>query len=180
MRYCLKKSTTSVVPTDAFWANNPIKGISHIDSIALLTLEGSGMVGVAGSSKRLFEVLSHNSINVIFITQASSEHSICIGILNADADRSNVLYDLDYCVTARYMHAHLRKFKKNFIMTFARRIKDEETFNAFFRARGEKLKSVLTLFTPIQHSILTSENGSTYYYVEYRDTSAMCCIAKIN
>lgn len=67
---------------------NPIKGISHIDKIALLTLEGSGMIGVAGSSKRLFEVLSQQQINVIFITQASSEHSICIGILNSDAQRA--------------------------------------------------------------------------------------------
>ncbi|SHG25355.1 aspartate kinase [Flavobacterium micromati] len=64
---------------------NPVKGISHIDKITLITLEGSGMIGVSGSSKRLFEVLSTQNINVIFITQASSEHSICIGILNADA-----------------------------------------------------------------------------------------------
>ena len=68
--------------------SNPIKGISHIDKIALLTLEGSGMVGVSGSSKRLFEVLSIENINVIFITQASSEHSICIGILNSDAENA--------------------------------------------------------------------------------------------
>ncbi|UPT70822.1 MAG: bifunctional aspartate kinase/homoserine dehydrogenase I [Flavobacterium sp. JAD_PAG50586_2] len=74
-------------------SNNPIKGISHIDNIALLTLEGSGMIGVAGSSKRLFEVLSQEGINVIFITQASSEHSICIGILNADADRAKTAID---------------------------------------------------------------------------------------
>jgi len=72
---------------------NPIKGISHIDGIALLTLEGSGMIGVAGSSKRLFEVLSHENINVIFITQASSEHSICIGIVNADADKAKKAID---------------------------------------------------------------------------------------
>jgi len=72
---------------------NPIKGISHIDNIALLTLEGSGMIGVAGSSKRLFEVLSNENINVIFITQASSEHSICIGILNADADKAKTAID---------------------------------------------------------------------------------------
>ena len=64
---------------------NPVKGISHIDHITLITLEGPGMIGVTGSSKRLFEVLSHENINVIFITQASSEHSICIGILNEDA-----------------------------------------------------------------------------------------------
>jgi aspartokinase/homoserine dehydrogenase 1 len=72
---------------------NPIKGISHIDKIALLTLEGSGMIGVSGSSKRLFEVLSNESINVIFITQASSEHSICIGILNTDADKAQASID---------------------------------------------------------------------------------------
>jgi bifunctional aspartokinase / homoserine dehydrogenase 1 len=72
---------------------NPIKGITHIDDIALLTLEGSGMVGVAGSSKRLFEVLSSESINVIFITQASSEHSICIGILRTDADKASIAID---------------------------------------------------------------------------------------
>lgn len=69
---------------------NPVKGISHIDNIALLTLEGPGMVGVSGSSKRLFEVLSQESINVIFITQASSEHSICIGILNSDAETAEI------------------------------------------------------------------------------------------
>jgi bifunctional aspartokinase / homoserine dehydrogenase 1 len=75
---------------------NPIKGISHIDNIALLTLEGSGMIGVSGSSKRLFETLSRENINVIFITQASSEHSICIGILNADADTAKEAIDTTF------------------------------------------------------------------------------------
>ena len=65
-----------------------VKGISHIDNISLVTLEGPGMIGVSGSSKRLFEVLSQEKINVIFITQASSEHSICIGILNSDAENA--------------------------------------------------------------------------------------------
>lgn len=69
---------------------NPVKGISHIDNITLITLEGSGMIGVAGSSKRLFEVLSNANINVIFITQASSEHSICIGILNSDSENAEI------------------------------------------------------------------------------------------
>ena len=67
---------------------NPVKGISHIEKITLITLEGPGMIGVSGSSKRLFEVLSLAQINVIFITQASSEHSICIGIQNEDADNA--------------------------------------------------------------------------------------------
>lgn len=63
-----------------------VKGISHIGDIALLTLEGNGMVGVPGISKRLFGALAQNNINVKFITQASSEHSICIAIDSSESD----------------------------------------------------------------------------------------------
>jgi bifunctional aspartokinase / homoserine dehydrogenase 1 len=59
---------------------NTITGITSIKNIALLSLEGSGMVGIPGISKRLFEALANNNINVILITQGSSEHSICVGI----------------------------------------------------------------------------------------------------
>ncbi|MBA6154973.1 bifunctional aspartate kinase/homoserine dehydrogenase I [Tenacibaculum sp. S7007] len=65
--------------------NKPVKGITHIENINLLTLEGSGMVGIPGFSKRMFETLSQQNINVVLITQASSEHSICIGIYEEDA-----------------------------------------------------------------------------------------------
>jgi len=67
--------------------DNSTRGISSINSIALLSLEGSGMVGIPGFSKRLFEALASKKINVILITQSSSEHSICVGIdlTNADA-----------------------------------------------------------------------------------------------
>ena len=83
----------TLISSNSKSTTNPIKGISHIDNIALLTLEGSGMIGVACSSKRLFEVLSQHNINVIFITQASSEHSICIGILNSDAAKAKDAID---------------------------------------------------------------------------------------
>ncbi|MCG7502217.1 bifunctional aspartate kinase/homoserine dehydrogenase I [Tenacibaculum sp. Mcav3-52] len=66
----------------------PVKGISHIENITLLTLEGSGMVGVSGISERLFETLSTHNINVVLITQASSEHSICVGIYDEDAEKA--------------------------------------------------------------------------------------------
>lgn len=69
---------------------NPIKGISHIENMTLITLEGSGMVGIPGFSKRLFEALFQQKINVSLITQASSEHSICIAINNADADKAEL------------------------------------------------------------------------------------------
>jgi len=61
-----------------------ITGISSINSIALISLEGSGMVGIPGFSKRLFEALAHENINVILITQSSSEHSICVGVNSSD------------------------------------------------------------------------------------------------
>jgi aspartokinase/homoserine dehydrogenase 1 len=70
-----------------------IRGISSINKIALLSLEGSGMVGIPGFSRRLFEALSGNRINVILITQASSEHSICVGVDQDDALRAKEAVD---------------------------------------------------------------------------------------
>jgi len=62
-------------------SNNAIKGISSISDIAVLRMEGTGMVGVVGIASRLFSALSRAQINIIFLTQGSSEHSICFGIL---------------------------------------------------------------------------------------------------
>ncbi len=58
----------------------PITGISSISSLALLRLQGSGMVGVSGTAARFFKALAEAMINVILITQASSEHTICCAI----------------------------------------------------------------------------------------------------
>jgi len=65
-----------------------VRGISHVDCISLLSLEGSGMVGIPGISKRFFETLSNAKISVVLITQASSEHSICIGISDSDVKKA--------------------------------------------------------------------------------------------
>ena len=65
-----------------------VRGISHIENISLLSLEGSGMAIITGVYKRFFEVLSLENINLVLITQASSEHSICIGISSEDVDRA--------------------------------------------------------------------------------------------
>ncbi len=76
-------------------SQNPrvVKGITNINNIALLTLQGNGMVGIPGFSKRLFGTLATEKINVIFITQASSEHSICFGIDIGDAKRAKTAID---------------------------------------------------------------------------------------
>lgn len=62
----------------------PIKGISSIDKIALASLSGSGMIGIPGISARLFGALSKAKVNVILITQGSSEHSISFAISPSD------------------------------------------------------------------------------------------------
>ncbi|MBC2844425.1 bifunctional aspartate kinase/homoserine dehydrogenase I [Winogradskyella flava] len=76
--------------------NGPVKGISHIENIALLTLEGNGMIGVPGFSKRLFSALSRSKINVVLITQASSEHSICVGVYSNDAKMAKAVVDKEF------------------------------------------------------------------------------------
>lgn len=70
-----------------------ITGISSINHVCLLSLEGSGMVGIPGFSKRLFEALAAEKINVIIITQSSSEHSICVGINTVDVDKAKTAID---------------------------------------------------------------------------------------
>lgn len=72
---------------------NIVRGISSINRIALISLEGSGMIGIPGFSKRLFEALSNEKINVILITQSSSEHSICVGVEEASAIRAKHAVD---------------------------------------------------------------------------------------
>ncbi len=72
---------------------NIVRGISSINNIALISLEGSGMIGIPGFSKRLFESLSNEKINVILITQSSSEHSICVGIDSSMAERAKQAVD---------------------------------------------------------------------------------------
>lgn len=83
----------TVIQKESTLNGNSIRGISSINSISLLSLEGSGMVGIPGFSKRLFEALAAKKINVILITQSSSEHSICVGIDTANADEARRAID---------------------------------------------------------------------------------------
>lgn len=69
-------------------SKNKLIGISNSDDIALISLEGSGMVGIPGFSSRLFDALSRSGINIILITQASSVHTMCIAISEKDAEKA--------------------------------------------------------------------------------------------
>lgn len=81
----------TVIRHDCKPSNLAIKGISSINNISILNLEGSGMVGKAGFSGRLFSMLAREQINVILITQSSSEHSITFAVSPADAEKAQKL-----------------------------------------------------------------------------------------
>ncbi|MEM6831233.1 MAG: aspartate kinase, partial [Bacteroidota bacterium] len=72
------------------WDQNKtiIQGISSIKNIATINLSGSGMVGIPSFSARFFKALANQQVNIIMITQASSEHSICVAISGDELDRA--------------------------------------------------------------------------------------------
>lgn len=67
---------------------NSVKGITAIDRMALVNLEGTGMIGVPGTADRLFAALKQARVSVTLISQASSEHSICIAVPEELADKA--------------------------------------------------------------------------------------------
>ena len=75
---------------------HPIKGISSISDISLLTLQGSGLFGVPGIAARLFNSLARAKINVILITQGSSEHSISFAVSPKDSARAKRKVDEEF------------------------------------------------------------------------------------
>lgn len=75
----------TVIKSEPDFNDYEINGISSIDKVSLLQLSGSGMMGVSGVAKRFFTALSDENINVILISQASSEHSICVALSPDDA-----------------------------------------------------------------------------------------------
>jgi aspartokinase/homoserine dehydrogenase 1 len=73
-----------------------IKGISSMNGISLLNVQGSGLLGVVGVSMRLFATLARERINVILISQASSEHSICLAVESAFAKAAKAAVEKEF------------------------------------------------------------------------------------
>lgn len=96
----------------------PIKGISSISGIALLTVQGIGMVGVTGISMRLFSALAHEKINVIFISQASSENSISLAIEDQYAEAAEEAVKREFEKEIRLEHIN-RIFVEAFLSIVA-------------------------------------------------------------
>lgn len=77
-------------------SNLAIKGISSINNISIINVEGSGMVGKSGFSGRLFSLLAREQINVILITQSSSEHSITFAVQPGDTQRARAVIEHEF------------------------------------------------------------------------------------
>ncbi|QKJ32699.1 bifunctional aspartate kinase/homoserine dehydrogenase I [Mucilaginibacter mali] len=86
----------TVIRHDCKASNLAIKGISSVNRISIINLEGSGMVGKAGFSGRLFSLLAREQINVILITQSSSEHSITFAVQPDDAEKAKALIEQEF------------------------------------------------------------------------------------
>lgn len=86
----------SVIRHNCENSNLAIKGISSINDISIINIEGSGMVGKSGFSGRLFSLLAREQINVILITQSSSEHSITFAIHPGDAARAQHMIEHEF------------------------------------------------------------------------------------
>ena len=77
------KNVGKVVST----AGELIKGITTIDDVCLITVEGTGLVGVPGFASAVFSTVRDANCNVVMISQASSEHSICFAVRQNESDR---------------------------------------------------------------------------------------------
>jgi bifunctional aspartokinase / homoserine dehydrogenase 1 len=89
-------SPGTLITADAQPSEFPIKGISSIDDISLIRLQGSGMVGVAGVAQRIFGAMARNGISVILISQASSEYSVCFAVRPEDALRARTVLEEEF------------------------------------------------------------------------------------
>lgn len=86
----------TVIQFDSGKTALPIKGISSISDISVINLSGSGMIGKSGFSGRLFTLLAREQINVVLITQSSSEHSITFAVNPSDAKRAIQLIEVEF------------------------------------------------------------------------------------
>lgn len=78
-----------------------IKGISSIQDISLLRIQGSGMIGVPGIASRIFSTLAREHINIILITQASSEHSICVAVVPEKVQAAKKMIEAEFDLEIR-------------------------------------------------------------------------------
>ncbi|MFH5833467.1 bifunctional aspartate kinase/homoserine dehydrogenase I [Halalkalibaculum sp. DA3122] len=86
----------TTISTESQSGESSIKGISSIDNVTLLTIRGSGMIGVTGVASRIFSALAGAGVNIIMITQASSEHTVCFAVLPSQAEAAREAIEKEF------------------------------------------------------------------------------------
>lgn len=84
-----------------------VKGLATVEHVALLNLEGTGMIGVPGTAHRLFGALREIGVSVIMISQASSEHSICFAVPAREAGRARAAVERAFALERQ--HGHIQR-----------------------------------------------------------------------
>lgn len=88
-------------------SRHPVKGFATVDGMALVNVEGTGMIGVPGVANRLFGALREVNVSVVMISQASSEHSICFAIPEAQTDLARAT--LERAFFAELHHSQIQR-----------------------------------------------------------------------
>jgi len=170
------------------------KEVRHFLFSLFADMELNNIVGLAGPNIRdyiefckskgytEFEIYEKDGLTAIHQLVHLEEGGIQLNlkdIIHAVPDKPNTLYDLDFCATVRHLKEHIVKFKERFIMTFAQRVSKEETISTFFDEREEKILEERTNKHPLKHTEFITNKGR-YIYVSYKDTTPMCCFAKVS
>lgn len=79
-------------------SDRAVKGFTIINEMSLMSVEGSGMVGIPGVAERLFGALRSAGVSVVLISQASSEHSICLAISTSDSERGRMAVEMAFAI----------------------------------------------------------------------------------
>jgi bifunctional aspartokinase / homoserine dehydrogenase 1 len=87
---------TCICETPESFKSSPVRGVTSISNISLVTVQGSGMIGVVGIASRLFSCVSRKKVNVILITQGSSEHSITFAVTPSDSCVAKELIEKEF------------------------------------------------------------------------------------
>ncbi len=90
------ESPGTVIRKEVEQTDRLVKGISSIDEVTLITIKGSGMIGVSGIAARLFNTLARENINIILITQASSEHTVTLAVLPHHGEKAQRAIESEY------------------------------------------------------------------------------------
>jgi aspartokinase/homoserine dehydrogenase 1 len=101
----IKNTFESVHPGTLINGDHPsgklIKGISSLSGISLLNIEGAGLIEVVGVSYRVFSAMANAQVNVVLISQASSEHSICVAIRSAEVNKAKEAIEKEFLFEIR-------------------------------------------------------------------------------